>query len=50
LQTGPAARGDKQTIDKHLLLLADDKRLAEIYTILTQSILVVYAQHRHKFG
>lgn len=39
LQTGPAARGDKQTIDKHLLLLADDKRLTEIYTILTQSIL-----------
>ncbi len=39
LQTGPASRGDQQTIDKHVLLLADDKRLAEIYTILTQSIL-----------
>jgi len=39
LQTGPATRGDQQTIDKHLLLLADDKRLTEIYAILTQSIL-----------
>ncbi len=39
IQTGPAARGDMQTIEKHLLLLGDDHRLQQIYRILTESIL-----------
>jgi predicted short-subunit dehydrogenase-like oxidoreductase (DUF2520 family) len=39
IQTGPAVRGDNQTIEKHLLLLGDDARLQKIYEILTQSIM-----------
>lgn len=39
LQTGPAVRGDKHTIEKHLMLLGDDTRLKKIYEILTQSII-----------
>lgn len=39
LQTGPAARGDSMTIEKHIELLADHKRLQKIYEILTASIL-----------
>ncbi len=39
LQTGPATRGDSMTIEKHIELLADHKRLQKIYEILTASIL-----------
>lgn len=39
LQTGPAARRDMQVIDKHLQLLSDEKRLQEVYRILTDSII-----------
>lgn len=39
LQTGPAARHDSMTIEKHVQLLADHKRLQKIYEILTASIL-----------
>jgi len=39
LQTGPASRGDFQTIEKHMQLLGDDTRLQKIYEILTQSII-----------
>ncbi len=38
LQTGPAARHDDATIEKHLALLADFPRLAEIYKQMTASI------------
>ncbi|HWB63093.1 MAG TPA: DUF2520 domain-containing protein [Chitinophagales bacterium] len=44
LQTGPAARGDYQTIEKHLLLLGDNVRLQQIYKILTDSIIA--SQHQ----
>ena len=44
LQTGPAARGDVQTINNHLLLLADDERLKKIYEILTNSIITSVTQ------
>jgi len=39
IQTGPAFRGDMQTIEKHLMLLGDDIRLQKIYEILSQSII-----------
>ena len=39
LQTGPAARKDKHTIEKHLALLEDDKQLQAIYKMLTESIM-----------
>lgn len=47
LQTGPAIRGDQQTIEKHMLLLGDDRRLQKIYEILTQSIIASVSQN-HK--
>ncbi len=47
LQTGPAARGDMQTIEKHLMLLADDARLQKIYEILTQSIIASVSQNHN---
>lgn len=47
IQTGPAARGDMQTIEKHLMLLGDDIRLQRIYEILSQSI-IASANQNHK--
>ncbi|MBP6732707.1 MAG: DUF2520 domain-containing protein [Chitinophagales bacterium] len=47
LQTGPAIRGDQQTIEKHMLLLGDDTRLQKMYEILTQSIIASVSQN-HK--
>lgn len=38
-QTGPAARGDLQTMDAHLALLEGDEDLKEIYKLLSQHIL-----------
>jgi predicted short-subunit dehydrogenase-like oxidoreductase (DUF2520 family) len=38
-QTGPAKRGDLPVLDKHLELLQDDEKVAEIYRIISQSIL-----------
>ncbi len=38
-QTGPAKRGDIETLDKHMELLAQDETLQEIYRILSQHIL-----------
>lgn len=38
-QTGPAARGDLQTLDNHLELLEGDERVQEIYKLLSQHIL-----------
>lgn len=42
-QTGPARRGDKQTIQRHLDQLAYDKKLKKIYKCMTNSILKTYA-------
>jgi predicted short-subunit dehydrogenase-like oxidoreductase (DUF2520 family) len=36
--TGPAARGDADTIERHLAALAGDPRLAEIYELLAAEI------------
>jgi predicted short-subunit dehydrogenase-like oxidoreductase (DUF2520 family) len=38
-QTGPAVRKDAQTMEQHLQLLKDDKQLAELYRIISESIL-----------
>jgi predicted short-subunit dehydrogenase-like oxidoreductase (DUF2520 family) len=37
-QTGPAIRHDKETIQRHLILLKDHPRLKNIYLLLTESI------------
>lgn len=41
-QTGPAARGDTAVISSHLELLSEDPGKAEIYKILSSSILDTY--------
>ncbi len=41
-QTGPARRGDKRTIEKHLQLLADSTEYKAVYQALTNSILTKY--------
>ncbi len=38
VQTGPAIRGDSQTIQKHLLYLKDQPLTQKIYKLLTESI------------
>nr|MDE7402238.1 DUF2520 domain-containing protein [Muribaculaceae bacterium] len=38
-QTGPAARGDLGTIDKHRVMLGNQPELLAIYNMLTDSIL-----------
>jgi predicted short-subunit dehydrogenase-like oxidoreductase (DUF2520 family) len=38
-QTGPALRGDMNTLEKHMQLLADQEDIAEIYRVLTQHIM-----------
>jgi predicted short-subunit dehydrogenase-like oxidoreductase (DUF2520 family) len=38
-QTGPAARRDVETLDRHMALLANHPELKEIYRILTESIM-----------
>ncbi|MDO5104959.1 Rossmann-like and DUF2520 domain-containing protein [Capnocytophaga sp.] len=43
-QTGPARRGDKQTIENHLQLL--DSNQKEIYKIITNSILKTYGSEK----
>lgn len=37
--TGPAARGDRETIDRHLAALQRDPQLAEVYRLLAERIL-----------
>jgi predicted short-subunit dehydrogenase-like oxidoreductase (DUF2520 family) len=39
LQTGPAVRKDFLTIEAHLLLLANDEKMQQVYRIITESIL-----------
>jgi predicted short-subunit dehydrogenase-like oxidoreductase (DUF2520 family) len=38
VQTGPAVRGDKSTMNNHLIYLQDRKDLFEIYEIMSESI------------
>jgi predicted short-subunit dehydrogenase-like oxidoreductase (DUF2520 family) len=42
LQTGPAKRNDKRTIEKHLQMLEDQTDLYKIYCIFTESIIQKY--------
>lgn len=37
-QTGPAIRGDRKTIKKHLSLLSEQRSLSEIYKLISKSI------------
>jgi predicted short-subunit dehydrogenase-like oxidoreductase (DUF2520 family) len=39
MQTGPAIRGDKKTMEGHLKLLGYDKKLKEIYKLVSESII-----------
>ncbi len=39
VQTGPAIRGDMQTVDAHLHLLQQEPKLQEIYRLLSQGII-----------
>ncbi|MEG1553589.1 MAG: DUF2520 domain-containing protein [Rikenellaceae bacterium] len=39
LQTGPAARGDKKTMNAHLEMLNNDENLTQIYKLLSNSII-----------
>ena len=41
-QTGPARRGDLEVLDKHLKALETHKSYADIYKLITQSILDTY--------
>lgn len=41
-QTGPARRGDLETLEKHLTFLQDDPELSEIYKIISQHIINRY--------
>lgn len=38
LQTGPAIRGDKHTMEVHLEMLEGDKNLSELYALLSKNI------------
>lgn len=38
LQTGPAVRGDRQTMNSHVRLLAGNPQLQELYTLITDII------------
>ena len=42
LQTGPAIRGDKATINKHLQLLSDHPQIKNLYALFTDSIQEYY--------
>lgn len=42
LQTGPAVRGDHETIRKHIELLEDHPSLKKIYSSMTESIISYY--------
>lgn len=41
-QTGPAMRGDLETLDRHVEFLQEDEALAEIYKLISQHILNQY--------
>ena len=41
-QTGPARRGDLETLEKHMTFLNDDPRLAELYQLISQHIIDHY--------
>ncbi len=44
LQAGPAFRGDQQTIIKHRELLASHPQIAQVYEVMTKSIIASFAK------
>jgi predicted short-subunit dehydrogenase-like oxidoreductase (DUF2520 family) len=42
MQTGPASRGDQNTIKDHLELLSGDEKLSNLYRLMTDNILSYY--------
>ena len=45
-QTGPAIRGDKQTIEKHLDLLSHSRKLQNLYRFVSDSIMEYYDSNK----
>lgn len=43
-QTGPARRGDLETLDKHMDFLKDDESVSELYKIISQDIVDRYTR------
>lgn len=43
-QTGPAKRGDLETLDRHMDFLKNDEAVAELYKIISQDIVDRYTQ------
>ncbi|MBS1657386.1 MAG: DUF2520 domain-containing protein [Chitinophagales bacterium] len=50
VQTGPAIRGDEETIRKHLGFLQNDERFKEIYRLMSNSILELSEAHAEPAG
>jgi predicted short-subunit dehydrogenase-like oxidoreductase (DUF2520 family) len=50
VQTGPAIRGDEETIRKHLSFLQKDERFKEIYRLMSNSILELSETHAEPVG
>ncbi|MCK6617010.1 MAG: DUF2520 domain-containing protein [Cyclobacteriaceae bacterium] len=47
-QTGPARRGDFETLDRHMQLLQDDSQLAELYRLISQQLVDRYLEDTDK--
>ncbi len=43
-QTGPAVRGDLETLDRHMALLQEDAAIAELYQLISQHIIDSHGQ------
>jgi predicted short-subunit dehydrogenase-like oxidoreductase (DUF2520 family) len=43
-QTGPAKRGDLETLDRHMDFLKDDEAVSELYKIISQDIVDRYTR------
>jgi len=43
-QTGPAVRGDRKIIDSHIDMLASEENFAEVYKVMSESILKTYCK------
>jgi hypothetical protein len=43
-QTGPARRGDLETLDRHMDFLKDDETVSELYKIISQDIVDRYTR------
>ena len=43
-QTGPAARGDRKVVESHVEMLSSEEKLAEIYKIMSESIIKTYCK------